>query len=292
MVISALVDGTPLLFAQTRKMPSELLSQDFLRARSWKADKGLEAFVHDWPRYSGNQENDRTTISNVSIDLLGVTFEAQYRVFKSDDSFLAEYAEIALLHKDKYSENFCPSLLSSLTAGLGEPSKILDRSTVLKDSGFYHHSADWLIGQTRVKFDCSGMVMHGSYIPVAASLIYRYRDHLKPLEDLIVVECSKTTKYVGPLFRDYAVEQSAPVTLIIDPNDRNLLRRDKLPFLKTVKYTDDEIIASEDAENGKQDFRLDRLTGNYEWKIRTKRDLSNGSDNWGKCSRVNAERRF
>ena len=145
-VLLSLALGTTLpLFAETLNYPDQLLSQDFLRARVWKADKGVEALVRDWVPYSDSQGfEDRTIVSSAIVKLLGINFRAEYRLFKPDS-----VGEILVLHNDDYNEKLCASLISLFSNRLGKPRIILDRSTAAAGNGFYRNTADWLLGQTR-----------------------------------------------------------------------------------------------------------------------------------------------
>jgi hypothetical protein len=135
------------------------------------------------------------------------------------------------------------------------------------------------------------MTMHGEFIPIFAALRYDHKDHLEALEDLIYIECSVTKKYVGSISSGTTIEDP-PLILIIDPNNKELLARNKGSFLKTTKYTDEEILASKEDQKGRAEFQLDRVTGNYKWILRLKPNGNNGIDFWGKCSRVDPGRKF
>jgi hypothetical protein len=226
-------------------------------------------------------------LNKTEVTVLGTTFTAEYRVVNADS-----FSEIIVSHKSKLGEDFCPAFVEWATKRLGKPDKTLDRSTSAKDGSWNRVTADWLLGQSRVQLNCAGAVMYGGYIPAVAILVYRHKDRLNGLEDLVYIECSLTKKYLGPLFADRPTEEGAPLTLIIDPNDQRLLRRDKSAFLETNKYTDQEILAAEENDKTQSRFRLDRLTGNYQWNIRLKQDGRNGLDQWGKCTRVDPSRKL
>jgi len=274
--------------AQPKLFPQALSDPKFLSNLTWKSDKGIEALVKDWPPYTEDQGfDDKTVLSSTEITILGTTFAAEYRVFKEDS-----LSEIVLVDKSAFSEKFCPSFIDWVTERLGKPNKVLDRSIFGKTNSLNDFAADWLLGQTRVQLNCFGTTRDGKYISGSAILAYRHKDRLKALEDLIYIECSSTIRYTGSLFAGRPTEDGAPLTLIIDPNSERLLRRDKSSFLETTKYTDEAILASEENEKGKQDFQLDRVTGNYQLNLRLKRYPGTAMTQWGKCTRIDAAKRF
>lgn len=286
IVYSTLI-WTSIISAQPNLLPEALLDPQFLRSCTWKEDKGIQEIVKKWPSYTEKQGfSDKTVLNQTQVTILGITFRAEYRVFNTDS-----LAEITLWHENEYGEDFCPTFLELVTKRLGKPDKIIDQSSSAKDSSFYNVTADWLLGQSRVQLWCSGMTLDGKFIPVLAVLRYDHKDHLKALEDLIYIECSVTRKFVGSISSE-TTEERPPLILIIDPNGKKLLSRDKSSFLKTTKYTDEEILASKEDEKGKADFQLDRVTGNYKWIFRLKPNSSDGMDSWGKCSRVDPGRKF
>lgn len=263
------------------------MDPQFLRSCTWKEDKQIQEIVRNWPSYAEKQGfPDKIVLNKGQVALLGIKFTAEYRVFNTDS-----LAEIVLWHEQDYGEDFCPAFLELATKRLGKPDKIIDRSSSDKDGSFYNVTANWLLGQSRVQLACSGMTMHGKFIPVLAVLRYDHKDHLKALEDLIYVECSVTKKFVGSISSGTTVE-NPPLILIIDPNNKELLARNKGSFLKTTKYTDEEILASKEDQKGKAEFQLDRVTGNYKWIFRLKPNSNDGIDFWGKCSRVDPGRKF
>lgn len=287
-IVAGILAWASVTFAQPQPLSEALSDPQFVRNLSWKADKDLEAVVRNWPAYTGAQGfEDKTVLKTADVTILDTVFTAEYRVFKANS-----FAEVVLLHKSNYGEDFCPAFLGWTGKRLGKPDKVLDRSVLGRDSSFNDVAADWLLGQTRVQLTCAGAKLYGGYVPAIAVLIYRHQDQLKALEDLIYIECSSTKKYVGPLLADRPTEDGPPLTLIIDPNGGKLLGRDKSLFLKPDKYTDEEILASEEDDKRKQDFRLDRVTGNYQWNIRLKSDTRNGLNQWGRCSRVDPARKF
>lgn len=288
IIAGSILIWTSIVPAQTNPLPEALLDSQFLRSCTWKEDKGIQGIVRNWPSYTEKQGFvDRTVLNEVQVTILGISFKAEYRVFIKDS-----LAEI-VVYSNKHGEGFCAEFLGWATKHLGKPDKILDRSRLRRDrDGFQNVETDWLLGQSRVQMNCAGTILYGEYIPLFAILIYRHKDELKALEDFIYIECSSTKKFVGPLFKDQLQEEAPPVTMIIDPNRGELLRRDKSTYFKTTKYTDEEILASTEEEGSKSDFRLDRMTGNYQLEIRLKPDSRNGINQWGKCLRVDPGRKF
>lgn len=286
IVYSTLI-WTSIISAQPNLLPEALLDPQFLRSCTWKEDKQIQEIVKNWPSYTEKQGfSDKIVLNEGQVVLLGIKFTAEYRVFNSDS-----LAEIVLLSHQNYGEEFCPAFRELATKHLGKPDKIIDRTNLEKDGYLYDVTTDWLFGQSRVQLKCSGMTLNGEFIPIFAALRYDHKDHLKALEDLIYIECSVTRKFVGSLSTETTKERP-PLILIIDPNNKQLLGRNKGSFLKTTKYTDEEILASKEDQKAKADFRLDRVAGNYEWILRFKPNSHDGMDSWGKCSRVEPGKKF
>ena len=285
-VVCCILACTSVAFAQPQPLPEALSDPQFLSSRSWKGDKGLEAVVRNWPAYTEKQGfDDKTVLNRAEVTVLGSTFEAEYRVFKTDS-----LAEIVLLGDEP--GDFCPTFLAWATKRLGSANKVIDLSNLGQQDAWASVTADWLFGQTRVQLSCAGAKLYSKWIrPGLVVLMYRHKDQLKALEDLIYIECSATRKVVGRL-ADGRTEEAEPLTLIIDPNNRRVIRSDKSAFLKTDNYTDDEILASYEEKSAKGEFRLNRVTGHYRWNVRMKEDSRNGVDQWGKCSRADPSRKF
>jgi hypothetical protein len=283
LIVSSILVWISVISAQPSLLPEALLDPQFLRGCTWKEDKRIQEIVKNWPSYAEKQGfPNKTVLNKEELTILGIKFTAEYRVFNTDS-----LAEIILWHEQDYGDEFCPAFLELTTKRLGKPDRIIDRSS----SSFYNVTADWLLGQSRIQLICSGTTLNGKFIPVLAALRYDHKNHLKALEDLIYIECSVTKKFVGSTSSGTTVEDP-PLILIIDPNNKELLARNKGPFLKTTKYTDEEILASKEDLKGKAEFQLDRVTGNYKWIFRLKPNSNDGIDFWGRCSRVDPGMKF
>jgi hypothetical protein len=270
--------------------PEVLFQRQFLTARSWKADEALDFATRNWPTYAEKQGfEDKTVLRRTTVNVLGSPFTAEFRVFKYDAT-----QEVAVFGRD-YGEAFCSTLFDWAIKNLGEPAKILEwteTSAVRTVTNTWSEKdADWAIGQGRVRIGCSGLKIGDGYVPALSTLIYRHQAQLKPLEDLVYIECSSTQKYVGKL-SERSTEESAPLSFIVDPNRQKILRRDRSPFLETTTFSGEEILASKEQEKGTNTFRLDRITGGYQWTTRLKGDTSTGMDRWGKCVRIEPGKKF
>jgi hypothetical protein len=267
------------------EFPVALSDPGFLSSRTWNGDKVLEAMVQKWPVYNGEQGfPDETVLHSVQIVLLGSTLTAQYRVSKTDSLTV-------IVVQGEQPGDACPTFVGWATTRLGKFSKVIDLSIQGQENAFANVKADWLLGQTRVRLTCFAVKAYGEWIPGLVALQYAHKDTLPAFEDLVYIECTSTKKYVGNLTNP-RVEETAPLTFIIDPNARMLLRRDGLAFLETKKYSDEEIVAARDDEKGNTIFKLDRVTGGYQSTIRLKGDSRTGIDQWGKCTRIDPGRRF
>jgi hypothetical protein len=160
-----------------------------------------------------------------------------------------------------------------------------------KEQSWVELEADWLFGQIRVQATCGGVRMGDTFIPAAVHVLYRHHTRLKALQDLVYIQCSVTKKYVGTLDKG-TTEQGAPFALIIDPNRERLLRADKSPFSQTERYSDEEIVTAERTDERSVILKLNRVVGSYLMEVRLKKNPNTGLDQWGKCERVNPERKF
>jgi hypothetical protein len=263
----------------------------FLTSRTWKSDPGLDKAVSDWPLYDGKQEfEDKTVLRRVEFQVAGVVFEAQYRVFLKDP-----FAEIVLLSGGKFDESFCVRFSEWTKPMFGVPAKVIDMSLPpRKDEAYIQLEADWLLGATRIQFFCAGARIGDSFVPGAAYLLYSHQTMLKALEDLIYIECSSTTKYVGRLAGERGTtEEDVPTRFMINPNDNSVRGWDKEPIKgKMQRYSDEEIVTTWSDKKYSSVLRLDRRAGSYLIQTRLKGDERSGLDRWGKCSRTTSEKKF
>ena len=272
-----------MILAQTaQEFPQNLLNRSFLETRTWKRDSALELISTAWPNFEGEQGfEDKTVVRTTQVRLLDVIFQAEYRLFKREP-----VAEIIFLGHD-FREGFCSQSLEWLGGYYGKPRKTIDLST----PNFLTVESEWLLGETRIKLQCVGAKLYEKFIPGVAVLVYRHKDWLPELKDLVYINCSGSRKFVGN-FADGKVEQDSPWNLIIDPNGKRVLKRSKESLGKVTKYTDEEIIVSWEMKDNNQVLLLDRLTGTYRHQFRLKEDARTGIDGWGECSKIASEQKF
>ncbi len=279
-VVCCILACTSIAFAQPRTVPQALSDPQFVSSWTWKSGGSPEGVVRAWPAYAGKQPFDnKRVVSRAQVMILDGKFNAEYRVFSNNSE-----AELAI-YGVEHDEDFCPIFLMWTIQRFGKPNKIIDLSKIGRENSFADLTADWLLGQTRVQLSCFEAKVENRYITGPAVLLYRHKDSLKALEDLVYIDCSSTKRYVG-LLANLEPKTAVPLKLIIDPNHHLLLWPDTLPFLETTKYTDKEILASMEDENVRHEFRLDLTTSSYQWNVRVKQDSRTGLDQWGKCSRV------
>jgi hypothetical protein len=267
--------------------PKDLIDPAFLRQLTWRADKRLENAVAGWPAYSGDQGfQGKISLRQAHVRILGSLFEAEYLTYKMTGD-----AEI-LINYDQLNAGFdaapdCGAMLTWVERALGLPKKVVDLST---PRGL-DLMADWLFGETRVQFGCSGVWLYGRdrLLPASVSLRYNHRDRLAVLEEPFHLECSSQAKYVG--LPDKTVSEEAPLILIVDPNHKRLLLADRSNFGETETFTDEEIIAVREDEEGKSLIRINRVTANYR-RIILLKSGSVGIDQWGTCVRVAPGKKF
>jgi hypothetical protein len=121
--------------------------------------------------------------------------------------------------------------------------------------------------------------------------VYRHKDKLAPLHDLVHIECSSKRKTFG-MGASATVEEGPPLPLIIDPNRNRLLRRDRSQYFETKKFDDNEILALKEDDRLTSTIRIDRISGSYRWTIDYKRQPPSGSEYWGKCIVVEPGQKF
>ena len=277
----------------TQPFPEVFVERGFLTGRSWKGDEEIDLATRNWPAFTDKQGfDDKTVLRKATVSVLGRRLTAEYRVFKADST-----QEVVFVGSE-YDEGFCSALFEWAVKNLGKPAKILEWSSSKPSKPvspwtetWSEKEADWAVGDGRVQIGCSGLKIADGYVPALSILVYRHQAQLKPLEDLVYIECSSTGKYVGRL-ANRSTEESAPLSLIVDPNHHQILRRDRSAFLETKKFTDEEILASKEEEKSTMSFRLDRIAGSYYWAIRLKDDKSTGLDRWGKCTRIEPGKKF
>lgn len=273
---------------ELQPFPQALADPHFLTSHTWKPSSDFDKIVASWSPYTRDQGfTEKTVVKEVKIELLGSTFKAEYRVYKNEPS-----VEIVLWSTDKDYKSDCPRFRAWTNRFFGKPATAIDRSQPGKQESTIDWTADWLFGQVRVQASCFGVMMGDSFIAPSVVILYRHHTLLKALEDLVYVECSITQgQYVGSLVPG-SPPQIAPFTLIIDPNEKRLLRHDKSDFSKVDRYSDEEIVVTHEGKANLVTIRLNRLTGGLLLQTRRKDELRSGSDNWGKCERVSGEKKF
>jgi hypothetical protein len=272
-----------MILAQTaQEFPQNLLNTSFLETRTWKRDSALELITAAWPKFEGKQGfEDKTVVKATEVRLLDTIFQAEYRVFKKEP-----VAEIIFLGDD-FSEGFCSQSLEWLGGYYGKPRKTIDLST----TNFLTVESEWLFGETRIKLQCVGARLDDKFVPGVTVLVYRHKDWMAELKDIVYINCSGSRKFVGN-FTDGKIEQDSQFSLIIDPNGHQVLRRNKEPLGKVTKYTEEEITVAWEMKDNSQVLVLDRLAGTYRRQFRLKKDTRTGIDAWGECSKITSEQKF
>ena len=263
--------------------PDVFLDPTFLASRSWKADQKIEEAVREWAMYSGEQGFEEKSVRRrTEVEILGVTFEARYLIFKE-----GEIAEIAFLSTN-HPENFCVKLSEWTQKKFGAPGHLIDTST----PSYIDIQADWLFNEVRVRLICGELNSYGKHIPILATIIYRQKDYLEGLKDLIYIECSASRRTLNVESKKIEEPTTAPPTMwIIDPNGKRLLRGNRSNFGKTDLYSEEEVVASDKNKESVLEIRINRLTGNYLTKVKLN-DSSNGLEEWGLCSRIEPGKKF
>jgi hypothetical protein len=265
-----------------------LLDPTFLASLSWKADQKIEEIVHTWPSYSGEQGfEDKLVRRQAEVEILGVKFKADYRVYKEADE-----AEVVFLSNTQPG-NFFPKFYEWTQTKFCNSSHFIDRSTLSPDDPFRDISADWLFNAVRVQMSCGEAMVYKEYIPIMAAIRYSHKDHLEGLKTLIHIECRasrKTHTFQGKKSEEPVIDP--PKTWIIDPDRKTLLHVSKRAFGKTELYSDEVIVASKQVNEGTVEFRINRFTGNYLMKGKVKKDSDDSFEEWGTCSKIEPRQKF
>ena len=279
---------------QTEKFPpfpKELRDPAFLRQLTWRTDSGLENVVAGWRMFSDQQSSDGDLIIQrfTGVRILESEFVATYGTSRAKGD-----AEIVVERRGDTVTDGCDALFTWAKGALGQPEKSVDHSTPQEAIIL----ADWLFGQTRMRFECFGgwIEAHApNTVTLIVDLTYRHQERLPALEDPIRLECSAQERWTSG--DDQTVRERPPIGFIIEPNSKEILRgSDNSPFGKTEKFTDEEIVAGFETETGVIRIRIDRVTADY---LITKRppltdpfkDLP-GLETWGKCVPVAPGKKF
>ena len=270
---------------EVRQLPEVLTNPQWLSGRTWKLDGDVEGLVRDWPVYGEKQQfEEKTVLKRTRLKVLGGIFDAEYRVFKKD-----QVAEIAI-YGNEFGQRFCSAFLDRSEGRLGKPSKLFDLSQGQGQS-YVEIRAEWLLGETRVQFVCTGTTFSAKFIPLLATIVYQQKDSPRTPLDLVYLECSaSTTRDVGPDSPKPA-DQEAPMVVIIDTFREALLSQSKVYLGKTTKYSEKEISVSLETDKSIGVFRLDRITGAYLWTARAKGDSRLTLNSSGKCSAIPSEKK-
>lgn len=288
LILTILCLDVSLLYAaadDAQPFPEALIDPAFLRQLTWQADKRLENAVAGWPTYSGDQEfQDKIVHRRAHVRILGSLFKAEYLTYKKKaDAEIVIYGGAG----DEVPAD-CGVWLTWVERALGLPKKVVDLSP---PGGLDWWAADWLFGETRVQFWCTGVWMERDSIPAIVALRYNHRERLAALEDLTHLECSRQFRHVSDGLPKDKVREDSPVAWIVDPNRKRLLGANKLPLGKTETFTDEEIVAVREEEKYTSRIRINRVTASYLLTVRLKGD-SGGLDQWGTCVRVAPGKKF
>src|SRR5438094_373481 len=72
---------------ELQPFPQSLTDPQFLASQSWKPSREIDNVVTNWSPYTGKQDfSDKMVLKNAKTEILGGTFDAEYRIFKDDPS--------------------------------------------------------------------------------------------------------------------------------------------------------------------------------------------------------------
>lgn len=268
--------------------PKELRDPAFLRQLTWRADKELDSVVAGWFETPDKARRGDSIIQRVTIiRILETNFLATYAVrdIKGNAEIVID-SDNSDNHNNKMVD--CDSLFMWAKGAFGQPEKAVDLSNVPSIANL---EADWLFADTRVRLLCSGVWIEHKFTPAQVFLRYNHREHFEALKDPVQLECSSQIISGGD---DKTVREAPPVGFIIDLNLGKLLgAENKFPLGKTVKFTEEEIVA--DLAGGSQitkdQIRIDRVTASFEHTVRIDGHGS-GAQRWGKCVSVAPGKKF
>jgi hypothetical protein len=263
--------------------PKELRDPAFLRQLTWRADKRLENVFAGWRKFSSDEQIDDDQIIHhgAIIRILESNVLAVYATYKPEGD-----AHLVIQWSENTATVDCDALFTWAKETLGQPDQVVDLSSA---GNIANLKADWLFGETRVRLVCIGGWIEGKYIPAVTLLTFNQRKRLAALKNPIQLECSSQERRIGG--DDQTVREVPPMGFIIDPNDKELLRgKNKVPYEKQEKFTDEEVVAGFEEEKGTVQIRIDRVTASYMFTVRLKDGY--GSEQWGKCVSVAPGKKF
>jgi len=274
-------------------IPAELTNKELLENAKWTDAAFVQSIASGWERYTGTQhyENEdlnagaREELYTKKIQMNGAVFYASVRRFKSDGVFEFVFVNV---DSDSPSKDFRKKFMSFALKAWGAPSKDVDTSFSDNEGGTDSHSVEWLLGNTQIKFDFSGVDMYGRRISSICALIVTQNGKYPPLKDLIALKFEGQVTTSTPDAPSETVPASSFV-VFIDPNENALRRQDKSLLGKITRTSEDYYLAEWQDKVRKNRIAINRKLGTYEWEITILANKDFRSIERGKCEKINLQ---
>jgi hypothetical protein len=246
--------------------PVWLSNKNKLKNETWQEDAPFSALTKAWPTYDGEQGiPGKVRLKKTELVIEGIRFHVEQHKYENDGT-----RELIALNLDSFPESFCRNTFSKLTTALGVTKQVVETSR----AGYEGINVSWQIGNSTLRFECSGVKMPDSYTPGIASFQVGQKSKVKQVQKLSYIQCSGTgTNLSATALKGYSESYAVPAfTLSIDPNRQTLCREGSTCYPKEVQFSDLQIeykdamtINSGKGNEGVEveDISIDRQNGSY-----------------------------
>jgi hypothetical protein len=274
-------------------IPVELTNRELLANAKWTDASFVQAITSGWERYTGTQHFEnvelaagaREELYTKEIQMYGTVFSASVRRFRSDGAF-----EFVFVNKDSdsFSKDFRENFMSFAEKAWGAPSKDIDTSFSDKEGGTESHDVEWLLGNTQIRFNFSGMDMYGRRIWTISALTITQNGKYPPLKDLIALKCEGQVTTFTPGAPSETIPASSFV-IIVDLNENAFLRQDESILGKITRTSEDYYVAEWQDKDTTNRFTINRKLGTYEWETTPLAEENFRVVKRGNCERIDLQ---
>lgn len=285
-------------------LPSKALDAEFLRTLEWTDIKSVKMLVSNWSHNESSSEThtfpnhpDLSVVDSGQLEIDGIVFDAAIQHFGATGLHRVVFAAGSGSNDYKASTRnmeFCSRQAGLFNDQYGETPTIYDLSRPTStQTATVDMRGQWDIGETRVVFKCFALKMYEGFVPIIF-LSYGHRSSIDSLVMPLHILCSVNQKGTG-IFEDENVSQNPPFQLTILDDREEIISRKNLG--KVQHFSDQSIITSmsNDKKKIESTFKLNRVTGTYEWEIVSTQDSSVGGSGlllWGQCEKVSSDSRL
>lgn len=242
-----------------------------------------------WEQYTGKQDSNLPIVKERTVFLLEIDFTG--RQIKENPPGKMPWG-LALL-SEKTSAEKCEHLVAWSAAQFGKPTALDTSYEIAFESSPESQVVDnvqkvyeWIVGSTRIRVLCAGMVprvpLPDSYASVVTLISFTHQTNEEPLTPLFALKCAGTITALA----DSSTKELPPHTFIIDTYWGTVRNLRKVPIDKESSITSDGISFVMEGDNIVVDYRIDRLTGRYDAESRSKTTQTPQSRISGECAKV------